>query len=297
MPARAFRRPPLRRRSVASGGQSARFAARGCLAVVLALALAACTTAGRAPAPSPTAAVASSPAPTSDGADQAEAARTAGVAVPSGAVTLLVAALAEPVGAEPKDDGSVVLTVPVDAGTWAGTGAASRRVAAAVVAPSGLRFEARPDRSIAVVASTGAVVGALSPLAVVYGSGAGMPRGAGLAVQADDSVLDVVVDPGAAGTATLTFGATPLVSADWGEREGGRSLAVVPAAWVRVGSLAAQDALWSAVVAVAPDADSATMHDQLTCHALGAADKAAWNLEPWRPQVDSIALLAARCNP
>jgi hypothetical protein len=269
--------------------------------VVLALALAACSPADRVPASSPTAAATASPAPTADRADLAEVARTGGVAVQSGAVTLLVAALAAPVGTEPQDDGSIVLTVPVDAGAWAGTGAASRRVAAAVVAPVDLRFEARPDRSIAVVASTGAVVGALSPLAVVYGAGAGagagLPRGAGLRVGADASVLDVVVDPGAAGAATVIFGATPLVSAEWGEREGGRSLAVVPADWVRVGSLAAQDALWSAIVAGAPDADSATMHDQLTCHALGAASKASWNLEPWRPEVDSITLVAARCNP
>ena len=44
-----------------------------------------------------------------------------------------------------------------------------------------------------------------------------------------EALLDVLVDAAPAGSATLTFGATPLVSATWGEREGGRSLAVVPA--------------------------------------------------------------------
>ncbi|WP_414647956.1 DUF2599 domain-containing protein [Cellulomonas sp.] len=39
------------------------------------------------------------------------------------------------------------------------------------------------------------------------------------------------------------------------------------------------------------------MHDQFLCHALGAADKATWNLEPWRPDVGSMATLMARCNP
>ncbi len=39
------------------------------------------------------------------------------------------------------------------------------------------------------------------------------------------------------------------------------------------------------------------MHDQLTCHALGAPDKETWNLEPWRPDVGLLAVLAAACNP
>ena len=53
----------------------------------------------------------------------------------------------------------------------------------------------------------------------------------------------------------------------------------------------------SVVVALAPDADTNGMNDQFLCHALGAADKATWNLEPWRPDVGEMATLAARCNP
>ncbi|HEY5518204.1 MAG TPA: DUF2599 domain-containing protein, partial [Cellulomonas sp.] len=67
--------------------------------------------------------------------------------------------------------------------------------------------------------------------------------------------------------------------------------------WVRAGGLAAQDATWAAVVALAPEAGTTGMHDQFLCHALGAADKATWNLEPWRPDVGSLATLAASCNP
>ncbi|PVU84140.1 DUF2599 domain-containing protein [Cellulomonas sp. WB94] len=99
------------------------------------------------------------------------------------------------------------------------------------------------------------------------------------------------------GTATVWFGTALVTRATWGEREGGRSLAVDPTPWARAGGLAAQDATWAAVVALAPDADTTAMHDQFLCHALGAADKATWNLEPWRPDVGSMATLVARCNP
>ena len=85
--------------------------------------------------------------------------------------------------------------------------------------------------------------------------------------------------------------------ADWGEREGGRSLAVEPTAWARAGGLAAQEGIWAAVIAQEPEADTNGMRDQLLCHALGAPDKETWNLEPWRPDVGSFATLAARCNP
>jgi hypothetical protein len=39
------------------------------------------------------------------------------------------------------------------------------------------------------------------------------------------------------------------------------------------------------------------MRDQLACHALGAPDKATWNLEPWRPDVGLLLIMAAGCNP
>ena len=39
------------------------------------------------------------------------------------------------------------------------------------------------------------------------------------------------------------------------------------------------------------------MDHQLRCHALGVPGKETWNLEPWRPEVDYLAYLLARCNP
>ncbi|ACZ31255.1 hypothetical protein Xcel_2237 [Xylanimonas cellulosilytica DSM 15894] len=95
------------------------------------------------------------------------------------------------------------------------------------------------------------------------------------------------VDPGPA-----------LESATWGEREGGRSLVVVPAPWVRSSEdPTAIDRLWSELIEAEPEADTTVMHDQLVCHAVGAPDKDTWNLEPWRPDVGLVAVLRARCNP
>ncbi|MDM7829703.1 DUF2599 domain-containing protein [Cellulomonas edaphi] len=102
---------------------------------------------------------------------------------------------------------------------------------------------------------------------------------------------------GGEGTTTLWFAGSTVAHTSWGNREGGESLAVTPTAWARNGGLAAQRLTWDQLVAAEPDADSQTMHDQLTCHELGAPDKATWNLEPWRPQVDGLAMIAARCNP
>ncbi len=93
-----------------------------------------------------------------------------------------------------------------------------------------------------------------------------------------------------------SLGTQAVRSTDWGEREGGRSLAVDATAWARVAGQAGQDLVWAQVVAVEPEADTPTMHDQLVCHAVGAPDKATWNLEPWRPDVGLLATMAARCN-
>lgn len=97
----------------------------------------------------------------------------------------------------------------------------------------------------------------------------------------------------------LVAGDAALTSATWAERdvEGGLSLAVVPAPWIRGGGEATLELLGAQLVAAEPDAGSDTMRDQLTCHHLGAPDKASWNLEPWRPDVGIIGTVAARCNP
>ena len=99
------------------------------------------------------------------------------------------------------------------------------------------------------------------------------------------------------GAADLWFTTVAVESAVWGENEGGLSLAVTPSAWARARGQAAQEGLWAQVVSLAPDANTPGMKAQLECHELGAPDKATWNLEPWRPDVDAIEMIRERCNP
>lgn len=101
------------------------------------------------------------------------------------------------------------------------------------------------------------------------------------------------------GATVLTLGDDALDSTAWAQREGegGLSLAVVPASWVRGGGEATLDLLAAQLAGAEPETDSDTMRDQLACHHLGAPDKASWNLEPWRPDVGMFGTIAARCNP
>ncbi len=96
---------------------------------------------------------------------------------------------------------------------------------------------------------------------------------------------------------TFVVGTHAIESATWGENEGGRSLAVDPTDWARHAGQAGLDLIRTQLVAAEPDAGSTTMGDQLVCHAVGAPDKATWNLEPWRPDVGLILTATAHCNP
>ncbi|MEV8030311.1 DUF2599 domain-containing protein [Cellulosimicrobium funkei] len=130
-------------------------------------------------------------------------------------------------------------------------------------------------------------------------------RTAGTASGADDAAgapagdadETATTDDAAAWDVVVPLGTRAVRSTDWGEREGGRSLAVDPTAWARGAGQAGQELVWAQVVAAEPEADTPTMHDQLVCHAVGAPDKATWNLEPWRPDVGLLATMSARCNP
>lgn len=94
--------------------------------------------------------------------------------------------------------------------------------------------------------------------------------------------------------------------AHYGGPPGLRSLRVYPtplgrAAAAQLGTSAQADQAWTEVLASAPDADSAGMREQFLCHWQFAEwaqpGKTSWNLEPWRPVVDTAALLDAGCNP
>jgi Protein of unknown function (DUF2599) len=220
-----------------------------------------------------------------------EAAPGADAALTSGALTLTLRADQPTI--TPQPDGSVQAAIPLPADLPAD--------AAQLIAPPGTTFEVQLDGSVVVRDTAGAFAGGLaSPTATTDDGTLVRARFETAGTQG----LRVVVSRAlvgstfaTSGTATVWFGTALLTSAEWGEREGGRSLAVDPTPWARAGGLAAQDATWAAVVALAPEARTTGMHDQFLCHALGAADKATWNLEPWRPDVGSMATLVARCNP
>ncbi|WP_375485231.1 DUF2599 domain-containing protein [uncultured Mycobacterium sp.] len=61
------------------------------------------------------------------------------------------------------------------------------------------------------------------------------------------------------------------------------------------------DEAWSEVLALAPEANSASMRAQFVCHwqlaELAQPGKVSWNLEPWRPLVDDTTMVTSGCNP
>jgi len=255
--------------------------ARAALALTALLTLGACTPS--APAGPATATPTPSPTPAATGDAALRVAVTAGdVALE---VTLPGAAIDDPpVHVSPGPDASTA-TVTIDT-------AVLDEDAAGFAGPPGIALTSRgtlephADGSVT-VRDDGTPVGGLSA-----------PRGARL-VAVDDTHLEV---RGTASTAdrdevATTLGTAAVAGTDWGDREGGRSLAVAPTDWARDAGQAGVDLVWAELVAADPEVDTPTMRDQLECHAIGAPDKATWNLEPWRPDVGLVATMAARCNP
>lgn len=193
-----------------------------------------------------------------------------------GAVSLTV----QPTASFTADGGTLSVVTDEDgsARLRVASSATMRRTAATLTGPDDVVLDVLPDGSLLVRDGDGVMVAGITPTK---------------ARLADD---DGTVTLSASAGGELWLADTAVVGLDWGEREGGRSLAVAPTAWGRSGSQAAGDMVW-AVVAAQPDADTPSMRDQLDCHRSFAPDKATWNLEPWRPKVDWITLLAARCNP
>lgn len=120
---------------------------------------------------------------------------------------------------------------------------------------------------------------------------------------ADDDGPRLVLDLGDVDPAdfplvvTTHLGTSVVASTSWGEREGGRSLAVTPTDWGRVSGATGSVFAWADLLAADPTADTPGMEEQLQCHLLGAREKATWNLEPWRPAVSLVEYALARCNP
>jgi hypothetical protein len=152
--------------------------------------------------------------------------------------------------------------------------------------PAGATLVPQDDDSVVVLADDGTFLGGLGRPTV----------GPGAPPTQLTTLPDGVVRLGVSGPVTTQVGAHALAGAEWGQREGGRSLAVEPTPWARSAGQAGEVGTWTELLAAVPEADSQTMRDQLTCHALGAPDKRTWNLEPWRPDVGLLMTLAASCN-
>jgi hypothetical protein len=252
------------------------------LAVVVGLMLAGCTTGSRDDDEAATATTVPTPTATADaGTGSLDEVRATGTDLTVGDLTVRwQVATDAPAPAEARDeDGAATLTVTTGAD---GT-------ALLIAPPDGTTAEALADGSV-VLRADGVFVAGLT--------GVGTEGGfAPVATVQADGLLAWTGDAGSGAAVTLATAA--VRDATWADRddEGGRSLQVVPTTWARTGGLAAEEGVWAQLVALEPEADSQAMHDQLTCHTIGAPDKASWNLEPWRPDVGLLATLAARCNP
>ncbi|WP_456820135.1 DUF2599 domain-containing protein [Cellulomonas sp. URHB0016] len=255
----------------------------GGASLLVAAVLAGCSAPTPGPDTTPTGAGQSPPAtrpatPSAAVADlSAEAVRRDGVPVTSGPVTLAVHATAPgTVTPVPQDDGSVRATFP--------TVPPHDTTVAAVAAPEGTVWDVLAGGSAVVRDAAGVLLAGVTP------TGGRLER-------LDDEVVALVTPVPGSTPVELWVATVAVESAAWGEREGGTSLAVTPSAWARAGGLAAEAAVAEQLVALEPEAATATMQAQLECHELGAPDKATWNLEPWRPDVGPLDMIAARCNP
>lgn len=107
---------------------------------------------------------------------------------------------------------------------------------------------------------------------------------------------------GAAGT-----NAAPFVDrTEWAQWDDKPSLRVYPTMTGRVeagefGTVHQGDEAWSEVVKRHPDADTPGMREQFLCHWRFVEHvepgKTSWNLEPWRPVVNSVMMILTACNP
>jgi hypothetical protein len=238
--------------------------------------------------------------------DGTDGIRGAGATARSGDAELSYVPPLDQVAGEPDEDGAVVLTLglPEDGGWETAT-----FEALSLAAPVGMSLERLEDGSAVLRSGDGRVVGAVT--APVLG---GAAAGSALRVQqaadrTDPGVLtwvvtvpvltDGTVEDPPGGTVSATFAGSAVRDATWRDlaEEGGRSLAVVPADWARAGGLAAEELVWAELTAQQPEADAPTVRDQLSCHMIGAPDKASWNLEPWRPDVGLLRMIGALCNP
>jgi hypothetical protein len=130
---------------------------------------------------------------------------------------------------------------------------------------------------------------------------------AAIATAALCGAAPAAADPGATGAPGASYPAPFVDHTQWTQWNHQRSLRVYPtpsgrAAARQLGSVGPEaDEAWSEVLALAPDANTAGMHEQFNCHwelaEVAEPGKISWNLEPWRPVVDAATMVSSGCNP
>lgn len=201
----------------------------------------------------------------------------AGVGLTSGDLTLSYTVMSGTSALTPTMDDDGAVTIQLDPSGPGDT--------ILLAPPEGDTAEALGDGGVLIRDAAGSAIGGITST--------------GLDVTVESDGLIAYRPVTAPATVNLTLATVAVRSAKWRDidDEGGRSLAVVPSTWARGGGLAVDALLWAQLVAVQPEADSQAVHDQLSCHQVGAPDKESWNLEPWRPEVGLVQTLLARCNP
>ncbi len=119
-------------------------------------------------------------------------------------------------------------------------------------------------------------------------------------------ITPALANPGTGATNPATVSPPFIDHTEWTQWHRVSSLRVFPTPSGRLaagepGTAALADEAWAEVLALSPDADTAGMRAQFTCHwqfaELAEPGKASWNLEPWRPVVDDTEMAASGCNP
>ncbi|MGH3637176.1 MAG: DUF2599 domain-containing protein [Mycobacterium sp.] len=119
--------------------------------------------------------------------------------------------------------------------------------------------------------------------------------------------VPAAADPGIAEPAVGAYSPPFVDHTEWVHWARGSSLRVYPTPSARAAArqpgTADTDAgeAWTEVLALAPGADTPGMREQYVCHwqlaEIAQPGKTSWNLEPWRPVVDTAEMIRTGCNP
>ncbi|CAJ1585650.1 DUF2599 domain-containing protein [[Mycobacterium] wendilense] len=120
------------------------------------------------------------------------------------------------------------------------------------------------------------------------------------------AAIAVVVPPGLARADDAAAPPDLIERTEWAQWGDLKSLRVYPTAAGRAEAAQLRnrpvgEAAWRQVLESAPEADLPGMREQFLCHwqlaEFAHPGKVSWNLEPWRPEVDTASMIESGCNP